>query len=296
MHDAVIRRQTWKCYFVLCAWPAYLFVAPYVYARYGMLMMLFAVFPGAYLFTWLSLLTHETWHKAIPNIPNRLLYVCFSWMLLTDPQLYSLLHSFHHSHIHSWDDVEFHPFGNVQPRPLRIVANLLEIVFGMIYVVAAYCVVVPRHPQCRREYRYWKSAVTIVIGAFLLLSTGYMAQVAFAVRTLDIVVSYVLSYWVGSLFVRHSQLVEHGNLIVDADWHTRSLHSRNLNDSGLLAKIFLFLTHGDAREHVLHHTSPHIYARPFPGHWPMPGLAVYITLRDYGKILADMVAGRASSF
>jgi hypothetical protein len=57
-------------------------------------------------------------------------------------------------------------------------------------------------------------------------------------------------------------------------------------------KLFLFLTHGDSREHVLHHTlTPH-YLRPFPGKAPMPEAAVYITLGDYFRILADMFRGK----
>src|SRR5262245_3429352 len=81
--EAWLRRQAWKYYVVLCAWPSYLFIVPYVYDTFGGWAVLFSIFPGVYLFTWLSVLVHEAWHKSTPNIPHTLFYHLFSWMLVT---------------------------------------------------------------------------------------------------------------------------------------------------------------------------------------------------------------------
>jgi len=57
-------------------------------------------------------------------------------------------------------------------------------------------------------------------------------------------------------------------------------------------KIFLFLTHIDSREHVLHHTMTIVYSRPFAHKVPMPSNAVYITLREYLGIIEWMLQGK----
>lgn len=290
-----LRRQAWKYYFVLCAWPLYLFIVPYVYDTFGGGAVLFSIFPGVYLFTWLSFLVHETWHKFTPNIPHTFFYHLFSWMLLSDPQLYGLLHPLHHAQVNSWQDTEFHPFGDIKLRYVKMLSNLMEIVLGMIYLMAAYSIVVPCHPKCQRQYRFWKLGLSVVIWGSYLGGIGYMSHLVFGVQASHIGLAYLLSYWLGAVIVHHSQLVEHGNLIVTGDWHTRNLRSRNLKDTGLGEKIFLLLTHGDAREHVLHHTLPNVYTRPFPRQVPMLVNPVYITLRDYGQIVGAMLMGRESS-
>ncbi len=87
----------------------------------------------------------------------------------------------------------------------------------------------------------------------------------------------------------HDQLVEHGNLIIQGDYNQRNVGSRNLRNDTICQKLFHFLTHGDTREHVLHHTLVAVNSRPFPGRIPMPSNAVYISLRDYAGILWEMI-------
>jgi hypothetical protein len=62
--------------------------------------------------------------------------------------------------------------------------------------------------------------------------------------------------------------------------------------SGAIEKIFLFLTHNDSREHVLHHTVTAVHSRPFPGKIPLPPGAVVITMADYLGILGRMLVGQ----
>jgi hypothetical protein len=86
-------------------------------------------------------------------------------------------------------------------------------------------------------------------------------------------------------------MMEHANLIVEGDYNSRNIRTRNLSDKGAAEKLFLFFTHGDTREHVLHHTLVNIYSRPFPGKVPMPAESVYIDLKGYLGILAEMLYG-----
>jgi len=71
------------------------------------------------------------------------------------------------------------------------------------------------------------------------------------------------------------------------------LLTRNLKSDGIPEKIFLFLSHGDSREHVLHHTLVKVYSRPFPRKIPMPEKAIYIDLKSYLSILWEMLAKAA---
>jgi hypothetical protein len=62
----------------------------------------------------------------------------------------------------------------------------------------------------------------------------------------------------------------------------------------MAGKVFLFLTHGDSREHVLHHTITGVYSRPFPGKLPMPDKAIVVTMRDYWAVIKEMLVGKMS--
>lgn len=66
-----IRRLSVYCYLVLILWPVYLFLLPavFVYGRWWVL--LFMIFPGLYLFTWLGYLMHESWHNTITVVHSR---------------------------------------------------------------------------------------------------------------------------------------------------------------------------------------------------------------------------------
>ena len=103
------------------------------------------------------------------------------------------------------------------------------------------------------------------------------------------ILTFLLTFWLGSFIIHHDQLIEHGNLIIQGDYHQRNIASRNLKNKTVFEKLFHLLTHGDTREHVLHHTAVAVYSRPFPGKVPMPADAVYISLKDYAAILWQMV-------
>jgi hypothetical protein len=104
--------------------------------------------------------------------------------------------------------------------------------------------------------------------------------------------AFALTYWLGSFFLHQSQLVEHGNLIINGTFYQRNIRTRNLLPGGIFEKIFLFFTHNDSREHVLHHTMPDTHSRPFPGEFPLPESAIMITMRVYLRILGRMLVGK----
>lgn len=286
-----VRSQAWKFYFILGLWPAYLIFIPKFYELYGVYALGAAIFPGIYLFTWLGYLMHETWHKYVPTVPNALLYNLYSWMLLTDPQLYRLVHGHHHSKVNSYEDTEFHPLGEIKYRPGRILFNLAEILLGVVFLVGIISAVVPRHPRYKDRYRFGRLAMSVAAWALFLGGTGAVSHWLLGADLRSIALSYLLSYYGGSVFLHHSQLVEHGNLIVAGDWGAHNLATRNLSPHGMAARAFLFLSHNDAREHVLHHTLTGEYARPFPGRIPLPPNANIISFADYGRVLTNMLVG-----
>lgn len=285
----MIRSQAWKFYVLAAAWPLYLIILPYVYTRLNMLSVVFMLFPGVYLFTWLLCLMHECWHKYSPNINNELFYNIFSYMLFTDPQLYRLVHGYHHSKVHTWDDTEFHPVGKIGNTHLRRVYNFLEIALGVIFTFGIIMFILPGHPNYKSKYKPSSFMISILMRLLFYGGIGYLSALIFDLSIYQILIPFLISIWLGSVIIHHDQLIEHGDLIIDGDYHERNMASRNLKNETIFQKLFNLLTHGDMREHVLHHTEVAVYSRPFPGKLPMPDDAVYISLKDYAGILWKMI-------
>ena len=124
---------------------------------------------------------------------------------------------------------------------------------------------------------------------------AFASYLLFGVTLLQIAVVFLLTIWINSVFLHHSQMIEHGNLVVEGNFQDRNAWTRNLNDSGIIEKIFLFFTHGDSREHVLHHTLTSVYSRPFVHKVPMPKNAVYITIENYLGGLVRMLRGNVDT-
>ncbi len=294
--DAAVRRQAVQYWLVLFLYPLYLFFLPAVLARFGVLAAVFIVFPGVYLFTWVGFLMHESWHKYVPNIPNGFFYNAFALMLITDPQLYQMTHGFHHSQVHTYADAEFHPVGEVKNRALRILYNWAEVFTGVAWLVLMSSLRVPFDKRFSARYRVWKPAASFVFWAAFLGGIGYLSHLAFGATLLQIVLADALSIWFSSFILHHSQLIEHGNLYVDGPFDQRNLWTRNLRPNGILEKVWLFFTHGDSQEHVLHHTMSKYYLRPFNGTVPMPAKSRYLTLKDYLGVVGTMLAGKPEQY
>jgi hypothetical protein len=289
INQRLVRRQAWKFYACLLAWPLYLFIIPYAFHVLGWWSIFLMIFPGAWLFSWVAYLMHESWHKYVPSVPSDLFYYLFGFMLITDPQVYRLVHGAHHAEVHTWNDTEFHPWGKIAPGTLRRLYNLMEIVFGSIFLQMVTTLRLLYRPHAGKPYRLWLALVSPLVWLIFLGSIGWASYRVFGLAHTEVGISYLLVYFWGSLIQHNSQLIEHGNLIVDGDWNDRSLKTRNLRPNGVLEKLFLFLTHNDSREHVLHHTLVQVYSRPFPGQAPLPQDAVFISLQNYLKIVWEMV-------
>lgn len=282
--------EKWKFYFALLAWPLYLFLMPVTYKYIGYFSIIIMIFPGVYLFTWLGFLMHECWHKYVPEINNKAFYKIFSWNLLNDPQTYNLVHGIHHSKVNSWEDIEFHPLGKIKNTLLRRIYNLMEIIFGIAFVSVVVNSVLPHHKDFKDKYSRRSQVLSIIISIIIYVGLTVACHYTFNISYSTIAILYIVNLWIASFMLHHSQLIEHGNLIVEGSYKERNIKTRNLSDKGILEKIFIFLTHGDSREHVLHHTLPGVYTRPFPGKVPMPAESVYINLKDYMKIIWGMIS------
>jgi fatty acid desaturase len=289
--DKLIRRQAWKFWFLMIAWPAYILFLPLVFDRLGWWSLFLMVFPGVYLFTWVACLMHESWHKYLSNIPNIFFYKTFSYYLVMDPQIYRLIHGYHHSKVNMWDDTEFHPIGCIDNTFLRRLYNLLEILFGAIFIFGIHVLVVPKHPQYKNKYRISGALKAMIMWVAIYGGLGSLSAMLFGINGWNVAIAILISFWLNSFFIHHVQLIEHGEVIIEGNFHQRNVASRNLTNNGIIARMFHFLTHGDSRQHVLHHTQVEVYSRPFPGKVPLPKETITISPADYMKILWHMVAG-----
>jgi fatty acid desaturase len=291
----MIDREAWKFFFAPAAWLIYLFLLPAAVNRGGAAALFAALPPGIFLFSWMGYLMHECWHQYVPSVPSKFMYALLALLIVTDPQMYRMLHGYHHTQVNTWADTEFHPFGSIQNRFLLIINNSLEIFVGAAYLVAASMAVVPRHSQFQAKFRWVHTFLAVLFWAGYLAGVAELSHLVFGVPIQTIALCYLLVLWLGSLLVHHSQLVEHGNLVGEGSWQERNLLTRNLSGRGFMARLFLLLTHGDAAEHVLHHSMVKTYSRPFPGRLTLPAGAVIITLPEYCGVILDMLAGRRST-
>lgn len=289
LEENLLRRQAWKYWLVMAAWPAFLILLPLVYAHSPLAAAVLIIFPGSWLFAWLAFLMHEAWHNYVPGLPNRGIFHIFGWMLLMDPQVFHLAHTSHHRDVNSYRDIEFYPFGRIHKRSIRRLYHLLQVLLGAVFTQPMMSLGVMRHPEFRKKYSSLKGLASVFIQVIFMLSTGSVAIAISSINPAELVMLYVLIYWSGALLVHHDQLMQHGNLIVKGDYGQRNRATRNLNPAGLLAHIFLFFTHNEGLEHVLHHTRVDLYNRPFPGRFPMPDKAVYINMADYSRVLYRML-------
>ena len=285
----LVRRQAPKVYLAAIILPLYLFCLPFVFVRSVMLSIVLMLTLGVYLSTWVACLIHECWHKYIPAVPNDFFYNLFSYMLVLDPQIYRVVHGHHHSKVNTWEDVEFHPLGKIRNVHLRRIYNFLEIVLGVIFVFGIQMHVVPRHPDYRNRCRSSTHWLSIAMWLLFYGLVGFSSVVVFNLSARQVVIPLLINFWVGSFFIHQIQLVEHGGLIVEGNFRQRMMQTRNLKHDGPAEKLFLFITHGDSREHILHHSMVGVYTRPFPASLPMPENAVYISLIDYAAVLWRMV-------
>lgn len=172
------------------------------------------------------------------------------------------------------------------------VHNFFEILLGIIFLSVLGQLVMPGHPVHGENFSVRRAALSGSVIALFLGGLLYLSRLAFGVSLSQALTPMAASLRLNSFVIHHSQLVEHGGLIVEGTSEQRNVWARNLKPAGPAEKLFLFFTHGDSREHALHHTLPRIYSRPFPGELPLPEKAVYLTMGGYLRVLGRMLAGR----
>ena len=276
--------QAWKFYVAPFVWTFYLVFLPKCMHYSCICGLIIIAFPGLWLFTWTGYLMHESWHKYIPTVPNTILYNILSIMLITDPQIYHMIHGSHHADVNSWNDVEFHPVGQIKSRYMRILYNTAEVVLGIAFLSIVSSIVIPVHPRYKYKFKRKKQILAIIGWILFYGTTGGAAYAMFDVTLSNILWSYLLLIYAGSVLLHISQIAEHGNLIVEGDIKTRNIKTRNVQPTGFGEKLFLFLTHHDSQEHVFHHTLVKYYLRPYPNSIPLPTETTKIGI-DKGAIL-----------
>ncbi|MEH1798794.1 MAG: fatty acid desaturase [Nostoc sp.] len=288
----LVDKQPVKIFSISLVWVIYLFFLPYVYASINMFSIFFIVFPGVYLLCLLAQLMHECWHEYLPGIDNKLFYLILSWMIFLDPQTFDIVHPYHHSQVNTYNDIEFHPLGEIKNKLLRIIYNFLEICLGNIFVLIVAKFQILKHPKLKQQYCFKKLIISILMRILIWGGIGYTSHLLLGVTTGQIVISYFITCWMGSFIVHHCELIEHGNLIIEGNLKERNLRTRNLKPSGILERFFLFITHNHCLEHSLHHSVSNIYTRPFPQTNALPDKTVYISFSEYLVILRDMLTGK----
>ena len=288
--NRMLARQAWKYYFLAFAWPAYLFVLPFVLTRSHIAIIALALLTGIYLYVWLACLMHECWHRYVRQVPNNIFYRIFSYMLTADPQIYKAVHGLHHLRPNTWEDIELHPLGKIENVWLRKLYNLAEIVFGVLFTFGLLMYVLPRHEKFKSKYKIWKLSISVGIVLAFYGTIGVLSAVVFDLSATAVVTAYLLAVWLGAAAIHHDQLLEHGNITIEGDLHTLNMATRNIKPPKLLDRAFLFMMHQDPREHVLHHTMGKFNSRPFPQTLAMPADALYISMGEYAKVLWNMVA------
>jgi len=126
---------------------------------------------------------------------------------------------------------------------------------GFVACVAA-SKTIPRDPRFAKRYRFWKLPVYLLLITCFFGGVGSLSHLAFGISLSQVIVSFALSIRFPSFALHRSQLIEHGNIIVEGALKERNLFTRNLTPAGFIEKIILFFTHNDSLEHVLHHTLP----------------------------------------
>jgi hypothetical protein len=288
--------QTVKLFIALLFWFIYLFCIPYMYSSLNILSFIFIIFPGGYLFCCLAQFMHECWHEYLVGIHNKFFYSFLSWIIFLDHQIFDIVHPYHHSQVNTYQDIEFHPLGKIKDRSLRIIYNFCEVFLGNIFIALVANFKIMHEPKLKKQYCYTKLTISILMRTIIWGGIGYSSHLLLKVNLLQIAIPYILTCWVGALMIHHSELIEHGNLIVEGKLEERNSRTRNLKPSGILEKCFLFLTNNHSLEHSLHHSKPNIYTRPYPQQNFISEQTVYISFTEYSIILKDMLTGQCSKF
>lgn len=238
---------------VFITWLAYVVLAPLLWLQSPWLALLVIPLIGGYLASWLLYYRHELWHNYFPGLNNERALDLVSYTLMSIPQAYRVCHGSHHKHVHTYEDMEFFCQDYATDRTKRRRQFLLEVFFGNIAWEWSTTFRLARAGKISSRDR-----IKARIGSltFLAIAAGlsYWIQPG---NTLYLLLTFVLTAWLGAVVTRQSQWIEHLGIHANGcSLHERDMLTRNLPSNTTLGWLVNFYTHNDAREHVLHHTEP----------------------------------------
>lgn len=276
----------------VASWFVYYSIIPRAFEISTLFGVALAVFPGVYIGVGAIYLMHECWHEYFSGIDNKRWFKILCALLFTQPAAYNFGHVSHHKDVNTYEDREIHPIGKIESRLVRILYNVLSIVFGSAVLLFLGLGNINDKDDVDGALSTSRGLAISLLGWMVAWgSTILTARLLFNVSFSNIAISYLISFWFSSFCHRHNELIEHGDVIAEGGISFRSRQTRNLLPKSIAEKFFLFLVHQDSREHTLHHTTPSVYTRPFMGDYRMPEGTVSISLGEYLSILRRMVRG-----
>lgn len=129
----LVNKQAVKIFTTLVAWVVYLFLLPYVYASINIFQSFLCFFQ--------EFIFYVYQHSLCMNVGMNIylastisFYLILSWLIFIEPQTFDIVHPSHHTQVNTYNDMEFHPLGEIKNKLLRIIYNFLEICLGKIFV------------------------------------------------------------------------------------------------------------------------------------------------------------------
>ena len=269
-------------YFVVGSWVAYLLLLPRLVMGFGWPALALIPTLGAFLLSWLGYYRHELWHSYVAGVNNPRWFNLVSYLLFSDPAVYRIAHPAHHKYVHTLRDIEFFCEGYETNPAARRAQFRLELLFGnMAWELTCL-------HRLFRENRYtrWASRACLGKRAALFFALNFVSRWLTPGSGWYYLGCYMATLWIGSLVTRHNQWIEHLGILSEGSIAERNLLTRNVSSDTLFGKLFNFMNHDDAKEHVFHHTEPQLNTRGFPGLSLPPG-ARTITLPQYARLLID---------
>ncbi len=262
------------------AWLAYLVLLPVLVAHQGAGWLLLTPTLGVWLFSWLAHIRHWCFHRYFRGVDNMAGFKLVSFALFANPAIFAAAHKLHHKHVHTPRDIEFFCEGWEDWRRRRRMF-LLELVLGNIAWEFATEAAL-RRAGLIEGGRLWPFVRRVLSLLALAGCTWLIAPQAL----LTFFLCYGLTLYAGALITRHNQWLEHlGILGEGASLDERNRMTRSLDLSTPGGRLFAFINHDDARDHVLHHLEARTFTQD--GRTPPPVGSPMIRLSQYPAMLRD---------
>ncbi len=273
--------------YILC-WLAYLLATAWLWMQSIPLALLAVVTLGGYLAVGVGYFRHELYHNYYKPFGKQLYHIT-SYLVFSDPQVFSIAHPTHHGDVHTLEDLEFFcaEYGT-NPRKRRR-QFLLELLFGNMMWEGSTIIRLRRAGKWNRTLGRQN-----LLGRLLFLSLICWLSVTINPGSMvSVLAVFWLTLWWGALVSRHNQFLEHLGIVSDGSFEERNMLTRNLPDDTLWGWLWNLYNHNDPRAHLLHHTKAGINSRalgiPLPEGARETSVPEYLSnlLNHYRKLRAD---------